>query len=121
MRRSGGRFQGILSAAMVMFVVGGESIAAPDRTPPTVHITSSNTFIVGTINVTGTATDNTSVKKVEVSVEGVSPYAMATSGSSAGWSSWSFTTQLNNPGTYRILAALPTEQEMSPRPMSRSR
>lgn len=78
------------------------SNVAADTTAPTVTVTTptAGTMVTGTIPVAGTASDNTSVSKVEVLVDGT------VKGTASGVASWTYslnTTTLTN-GTHTIQA-----------------
>jgi len=77
--------------------------------PPTITITSPTGGVIittSTVTVTGTASDPTGIKRVEVSVDG-SAFSLATSNSPPSlppWSEWEFTTGVLSLGSHTIVA-----------------
>jgi hypothetical protein len=97
--------------------IPGSANVPPDTTAPTVAITSpkNGDTISGpssgvTINVAGTASDNSGgsgIQKVEVQVGSANPFKLATAtgpGGSQDWSTWSASDTATTAGSYTITA-----------------
>jgi hypothetical protein len=80
----------------------GFTVVVPDTIPPTISITApvAGTTVVGTVTVTGNASDNQALADVALSIDG-GPYQAASGGSS--WSLAFSTTSFAN-GSHRLTA-----------------